>query len=141
MSSLLRIDSLSHLSSVSLAVLYGSSPFGSSRRIILFSFLVSGLTIAMASKSKTFKEAQSALAPINMIVMLPGLISYLMNLKTTPLYSVIPFLNLNLIFSDAVKGDFNIINIGLMIISTIIFITLLLSFIIKQYKSEKTLFG
>ena len=109
--------------------------------IILFSFLVSGLTIAMASKSKTFKEAQSALAPINMIVMLPGLISYLMNLKTTPLYSVIPFLNLNLIFSDAVKGDFNIINIGLMIISTIIFITLLLSFIIKQYKSEKTLFG
>ena len=109
--------------------------------IILFSFLVSGLTIAMASKSKTFKEAQSALAPINMIVMLPGLISYLMNLKTTPLYSVIPFLNLNLIFSDAVKGDFNIINIGLMIISTIIFITLLLSFIIKQYKSEETLFG
>ncbi len=109
--------------------------------IILFSFLVSGLTIAMASKSKTFKEAQSALAPINMIVMLPGLISYFMNLKTTPLYSMIPFLNLNLIFSDTVKGEFDIINIGLMILSTIVFITLLLSFIIKQYKSEKTLFG
>ena len=109
--------------------------------IILFSFLVSGLTISMASKSKTFKEAQSALAPINMIVMLPGLISYFMNLKTTPLYSMIPFLNLNLIFSDTVKGEFDIINIGLMIISTIVFITLLLSFIIRQYKSEKTLFG
>ena len=109
--------------------------------IILFSFLISGLTIAMASKSKNFKEAQSALAPINMIVMLPGLLSYFMNLKTTPLYSMIPFLNLNLIFSDTVKGEFDIINIGLMIISTIIIITLLLSFIIKQYKSEKTLFG
>ena len=109
--------------------------------IILFSFLVSGLTIAMASKSKNFKEAQSALAPINMIVMLPGLISYFMNLKTTPLYSMIPFLNLNLIFSDTVKGEFNFINISLMIISTIIFITILLSFIIRQYKSEKTLFG
>jgi sodium transport system permease protein len=109
--------------------------------IILFSFLVSGLTIAMASRSKTFKEAQSALAPINMIVMLPGLISYFMNLKTTPLYSMIPFLNMNLIFSDTVKGEFNIVNIGLMILSTIIFITLLLSFIIKQYKSEETLFG
>lgn len=109
--------------------------------IILFSFLVSGLTIAMASKSKNFKEAQSALAPINMIVMLPGLISYMMNLKTTPLYSMIPFLNLNLIFSDAVKGEFNFIHIGIMIISTIVFITLLLSFIIRQYKSEKTLFG
>ena len=109
--------------------------------IILFSFLISGLTIAMASKSKNFKEAQSALAPINMIVMLPGLISYFMNLKTTPLYSMIPFLNLNLIFSDTVKGEFNIINILLMIISTILFISILLSFIIKQYKSEKTLFG
>ena len=109
--------------------------------IILFSFLVSGLTIAMASKSKNFKEAQSALAPINMIVMLPGLISYFMNLKTTPLYSMIPFLNLNLIFSDTVKGEFNFINISLMSISTIIFITILLSFIIRQYKSEKTLFG
>ncbi len=110
-------------------------------KIILFSFLVSGLTIAMASKSKTFKEAQSVLAPINMIVMLPGLISYFMNLKTTPLYSMIPFLNLNIIFSDTVKGEFNIINILLMIISTILFISILLSFIIKQYKSEKTLFG
>ena len=109
--------------------------------IILFSFLISGLTIAMASKSKNFKEAQSALAPINMIVMLPGLLSYFMNLKTTPLYSIIPFLNLNLIFSDTVKGEFDVINIGLMVLSTIIFITILLSFIIKQYKSEKTLFG
>lgn len=109
--------------------------------IILFSLLVSGLTIAMASKSKSFKEAQSALAPINMIVMLPGLLSYFMNLKTTPLYSMIPFLNLNLIFSDTVKGEFNIVNILLMIISTILFISILLSFIIKQYKSEKTLFG
>lgn len=109
--------------------------------IILFSLLVSGITIAMASKSKNFKEAQSALAPLNVIVMLPGFYAFYAEMKTSILTSIIPLLNIHMIFNDVVSGNINILHISLMVITTILFIILILSYIIKQYKSEKTLFG
>ncbi len=109
--------------------------------IILFSLLVSGITIAMASKSKNFKEAQSALAPLNVIVMLPGFYAFYAEMKTSILTSIIPLLNIHMIFNDVISGNINILHISLMVITTILFIILILSYIIKQYKSEKTLFG
>ena len=95
----------------------------------------------MASKSKNFKEAQSALAPLNVIVMLPGFYAFYAEMKTSILTSIIPLLNIHMIFNDVVSGNINILHISLMVITTILFIILILSYIIKQYKSEKTLFG
>ena len=103
--------------------------------IILFSLLVSGITIAMASKSKNFKEAQSALSPLNVIVMLPGFYAFYAEVKTTLITSIIPLLNIHMIFNDVVAGNINMLHISLMVITTIIFIALILSYIIKQYKS------
>ena len=50
-------------------------------------------------------------------------------------------LNFTLIFTDINNGNINILNILLMIISTIIYISVVLVYIIKQYKSEKVLFA
>ena len=109
--------------------------------IIAYSFLISGLCIAIASKCKTFKEAQSALTPLTFISFFPGLIAFMINLKTTSLYALIPFLNYTLIFTDITNGNINYLNIILMLISTIIVILSVLIVIIKQYKSEKVLFS
>lgn len=109
--------------------------------IISFSLLISGLCIAIASKFKTFKEAQSALTPITFIAFFPGMIAYMTNLKTTPLLSMIPFLNYTMLFTDISSGTFNLLNILLMLISTIIVIAIILLLIIKEYKSEKVLFS
>ena len=95
----------------------------------------------MASKSKSFKEAQSALSPLNIIVMLPGFYAFYAEVKTTLLMSIIPLLNIHMIFNDVASGKGNMLYIMLMILSTIIFIAILLAYIIRQYKSEKTLFG
>lgn len=108
--------------------------------VIAYSILISGLAIAIASKSKTFKEAQSALTPLTFISFFPSFIVFMMNLKTTLVFSIVPFLNYTMLFTDIAHGDINVLNIVAMFVSTIIYITIVLAVIIKQYKSEKVLF-
>ena len=109
--------------------------------IITYSFFISGLCIAIASTSKTFKEAQSALTPLTFISLFPGMIAFMIGITTTPLIAIIPFLNFTTIFTDITAGNINILHITLMIISTIIYISIVLYYIIKQYKSERVLFA
>lgn len=109
--------------------------------IIMYSLFISGLAIAIASMSKTFKEAQSALTPLTFLAMFPGLIAFMVGIPTTSVYAIIPFLNFSMIFSDVSAGNMNVLNITLMIISTIVYISIIIWYIIKQYKSEKVLFG
>ena len=109
--------------------------------IIAYSFLISGLCIAIASKSKSFKEAQSALTPLTFISFFPSMIIFMMGITTTNLYALIPFINYTLIFTDITSGIINYTHILLMLSSTIIIIAVVLKIIIKEYKSEKVLFG
>ena len=109
--------------------------------IIAYSFFISGLCIAIASTSKTFKEAQSALTPLTFISFFPSFVVFMVGLKTTPVLSIIPFLNYTMIFTDIASGNIDLLNIALMAISTIIYITIIFTYIIKQYKSEKVLFS
>ena len=109
--------------------------------IIAYSFFISGLCIAIASTSKTFKEAQSALTPLTFISFFPGMIAFMMGITTTPILSIIPFINFTVIFTDINNGAIDLLNIALMTISTIIYISLVFAYIIKQYKSEKVLFA
>ena len=109
--------------------------------IIAYSFFISGLCISIASTSKTFKEAQSALTPLTFISFFPSFIVFMVGLQTTPILSIIPFLNFTMIFTDIATGNINLLNIALMAISTIIYIAVIFTYIIKQYKSEKVLFS
>lgn len=109
--------------------------------IIVYSLFISGICIAIASMSKTFKEAQSALTPITFISFFPGMIAFLVNIKTSAVISIIPFLNFTQIFNDVNGGNINILNIALMIISSIVYIVIIIWYIIRQYRSEKILFN
>ena len=109
--------------------------------IIVYSFFISGLCISIASTSKTFKEAQSALTPLTFISLFPGMIAFMISVGATPLLSIVPFFFFFLIFTDINAGNVSWLNIALMIISSFVYIAIVLYYIIKQYKSEKILFS
>lgn len=109
--------------------------------IIAYSFFISGLCIAIASTSKTFKEAQSALTPLTFISFFPGMVAFMIKLSTTPILAIVPFLNYTMIFTDITNGKIDYLNIVLMLVSTIVYISVVLRLIIKQYKSENILFS
>lgn len=108
--------------------------------IILCSFMVSGLTILVASRCKTFKEAQSALTPITFIALFPAMIAQMTGVTNSLLKSAIPFLNFSMIFDDLTSGKPVLVNILIMVLSTCLITYLLIKTNIKKYKSEKVLF-
>lgn len=108
--------------------------------MISYSLFISGLAIAIASFSKTYKEAQSSLTPLSFLVMIPMFFNIL-EIKISPILSIIPIVNHTLLINDIILGKINPINIIIMFISTIIYIIILIKFLTKLYKSEKILFS
>lgn len=109
--------------------------------ILSYSILISGLCISIASMSKSFKEAQSALTPLTFISFFPGMVVFMLNIENSALLSMVPFVNYTMIFQDVSNGIYNYFYIFLMFLSTIIFIAIITCYIIKQYTSEKVLFS
>lgn len=108
--------------------------------MICYSLFISGLCIAIASFSKSYKEAQSALTPLSMLVMIPMFFD-MFGITMNPLLSLIPVVNHSLLINDIVCGNANIFNIIIMFASTILYVILIIYYITKQYKSEKILFS
>lgn len=108
--------------------------------IIVYSILISGLSIAIASMSKSFKEAQSALTPLTLLSFFPSMIAFMLNVKNSLLLSFIPFLNISLILEDTFNNNLNYLYLITMFLANIIFIFIIIYIIIKQFKKEKVLF-
>lgn len=108
-----------------------------------FSIFVSGLCIFIASKTKSYKEAQSSLTPVSLFTMIPMILDTL-GIKMNLTLSLIPIVNhatfLKMIFCQTI-GKNDIMNMLVMFISTIIYSIILIILISKDYKTEKVLFS
>lgn len=106
-----------------------------------YSAFISGVCIAIASRSKTFKEAQTALTPICFLAIIPMFLDIL-KIGLTPVLSFIPIINHTLLLEDIFcKAEpINAVNLIIMFVSSIAYTIAVIFFITKQYKSEKILF-
>ena len=107
--------------------------------IISSAFIVAGLAIALASRAKTFKEAQTALNPIQFLIMVPLLLP-IAGIETDLFISIIPMVGQGMLLNDLFGSSISFVNVLAMFISSIIFIFVIITIISKQYKSEKVLF-
>lgn len=108
--------------------------------LLFYTLFISGLCITIASFTKSFKEAQSALTPISLVTCIPMFLEML-NINISGLLSFIPIINHTIVINNILTSSININNILITIISSIIYIIVLLLFINKMYKSEKILFN
>ena len=108
--------------------------------LLFYTLFISGLCITIASFTKSFKEAQSALTPISLVTCIPMFLEML-NINISGVLSFIPIINHTIVINNILTNSININNILITIISSIIYIIVLLLFINKMYKSEKILFN
>lgn len=108
--------------------------------LLFYTLFISGLCITIASFTKSFKEAQSALTPISLVTCIPMFLEML-NINISGVLSFIPIINHTIVINNILTSSININNILITIISSIIYILVLLLFINKMYKSEKILFN
>ncbi len=107
---------------------------------IAASLFISGLAIAITSFAKTYKEAQSSSQLLNIITIVPLFIS-LMDINISNTYYLIPIANYIQLLIDIFSKEFNLLNISIVLLSSIIYVIIVIYFIVKQYKEEKVLFG
>lgn len=108
-----------------------------------YSFFVSGLCIAIASFSKSYKEAQSTLTPISFITMIPMFFNIL-DIKLNIGVSFVPVVSHTMLINESLTTGLNnnsILYIGIMFISTLIYSLIIIKVITRMYKSEKILFS
>ena len=106
--------------------------------IIVASLLVAGVSMALGGKSKTFKEAQSSLQVLSFLPLIPYFLE-MMEIDTT-IFSLIPIANCGIALNDIIMNNINITSLLIIIVSTIVYTVLIIIYVSKQYKSEKTLF-
>lgn len=108
--------------------------------LLFYTLFISGLCISIASFSKTFKEAQTALTPISLVTCLPMFLEML-SINIGGVLSFIPIINHTIVINEMLLGNINISSIIITIISSCAYIVLLIMYIVREYNREKILFG
>jgi len=111
--------------------------------MIAFSLFISGATIALASKSKTYKEAQSSLQPLSFITMVPmfmNLLGYGITTTIALIPGVGPTVLLDSILNNGIKSG-DMLNLAIVLVSTLVYAFILVKYISIQYKKESVLFS
>lgn len=115
------------------------SIIGSILVIASASFFIAGVALALTCFSKTYKEAQSAVSMLNMVCIVPMFVSIL-EVELTSTYYMIPICNFEQTLMDLFTNTASITNIVTTLVSTVIYIGIVLIYITKSYNSEKILF-
>ena len=106
--------------------------------LVVASCLSAGICIALTGNAKTFKEAQSKQSIISFLSIIP-MFAGLIQVSSNILY-LIPITNCGMVLNEIFLGSINYSNLLLVIVSTVIYTFIILLYISRQYKSEKTLF-
>lgn len=108
--------------------------------IVLFAVFISGLILSLAIFSRSLKEAQNSLAPIEMLM---AIISYLpmLGFEASIKSAIIPFVNISLLFNNALATNLDSSFIILTFLSTIAYAMILMLIISKLYNEEDVLFN
>lgn len=108
--------------------------------VILAAFFIGGLSLAVTSFAKSYKEAQSMCSALNMLTVIPMFISIL-GMEISKWYYLIPILNYTQVLMDIFSGGIDLVKVLMVIVSSVIYVVLVIAYILGQYKSEKVLFS
>ncbi len=103
---------------------------------VLFSAVL--MTIALFAKS--YKEAQSYLTPMTMVVILPAISAVLPGVELTPKLALVPIVNVSLLCKELVAGTYHWNFIALIFFSTSVYAAIALFIAVKMFQRESVLF-
>lgn len=96
------------------------------------------ITIALFAKSH--KEAQSYIAPLMFLVVIPAVAAMLPGVELTPKLAIVPLLNVSLLCKELVTGEYHWNYIVLIFASTCVYAAGALYLAVKMFQRESVLF-
>jgi sodium transport system permease protein len=98
------------------------------------------ILLSVSIFAKSFKEAQSYLTALNMLVILPAFVSILPGIKLNFKLALIPVVNVSLISKEAISGNIEWNYVLVAFFSTLLLAALTLLFAKKWFERESVLF-
>jgi sodium transport system permease protein len=102
--------------------------------------LFSAALITIALYAKSYKEAQSYISPLMVIVVVPAVAAMLPGAELTPRLSLIPILNVSLLCKDLIAGTYPWNSIALIFLSTSVYAGAAIFIAVKMFHRESVLF-
>lgn len=104
--------------------------------LIPLTIFFAGLMIPIAVYAKTFKEAQSIITPLNIVVILPAMVGFFPGIELNAVTAAIPIVNVVLATKELIAGtlEFGLLFISLGVMLVLAAISVLISF--KQFDKE-----
>jgi sodium transport system permease protein len=96
------------------------------------------ITISLFAKS--YKEAQSYISPLMILVILPAVAAMLPGVELTARLALIPILNVSLLCKELVTGTYHWNFIALIFLSTCVYAAAALFLAVKMFQREEVLF-
>jgi len=96
------------------------------------------ITIALFAKSN--KEAQSYIAPLMFLVLIPAVAAMLPGVDLTPKLAIVPLLNVSLLCKELVTGEYHWNYIVLIFASTCVYAAGALYLAVRMFQRESVLF-
>jgi len=104
--------------------------------LIPLTIFFAGILIPISIYAKSFKEAQSIITPINILVILPGIVGLLPGVELTLQTALIPVVNIALATKDIVAGTIDYGLLAAVYGSLILFAVLSVAFSVRYFGRE-----
>jgi len=109
--------------------------------VILTAIIFAAIEVAIAAYARSFKEGQTYLSPISIIVVIPPYLTmYKMPNELTSTYFVLPLVNAISILKELIYDVINFQHLALFVVSSLVYIAISISFASKMFENEKVLF-
>jgi len=100
----------------------------------------SAALLALSLFAKSFKEAQSYISPLMIIVAMPAIASLLPGVELSPALALIPVLNTSLVSKEIIAGTFHCNMIALIFLSSSFYAGIAIAIAVKLFQREDVLF-
>ncbi|RDI95785.1 ABC transporter permease [Meiothermus sp. QL-1] len=108
---------------------------------VLFALLIIAIMISLGLYARSFKEAQSYMSPLMLVMIIPILFLQFSDfLKLQDWYFTLPFVNVVLALDAIVKGSATAAQLGLTWVSTLVFAALALYLAYRNFQREDVVF-
>ena len=108
--------------------------------IVPLAVLFSAGLLAISLFAKSFKEAQSYLSPLTIVVFAPAIVSILPGVELNAGLSLIPILNTSLVCKEIVSGTYHWNYVALIFVSSCVYAAAALWVAIRLFQREDVLF-
>ena len=109
--------------------------------LVPLAVLFGALFLGIAVRSSSFKEAQNALTPVYMLVLIPAMLPIFPGIDFGPMLAVVPVAGVSLLFRDLMAGDAQLGLATLVVGSTVVYAAGALAFAAAAFGNERVLFG